>query len=585
MLIKAAGIVAEHYARGAPVESVGAVLGRLAKAEPSIAAAVIGGLARGWPKGKAAELDAQIESDLEQLLTRLSPDSRGLLVKLARSWGSTRFEKYAREVTVSLLRRLDDDALAAEQRLAAAVQLIEFQPLEKEAVVALLARVSPQTPPALAAGIIAALQASESPEVSTLLILRLPGLTPQSRSAAIALLLSRPRSTAALLEAVDRAAVQLAELSLDQKQALAAHPQESIRRRARQLLNRGGALPNPDRQKVLAQLLPITKETGNAEAGKAVFKKQCAKCHMHGGEGTRIGPDLTGMAVHPKAELLTHIIDPSRNVEGNFRVYTVVTDDGLVLNGLLAAESKTAIELFDAEGKKRVVLREEIDELVASPKSLMPEGFEKQVERQDISNLLEFLTQRGKFLPLDLSKVATIASDRGMFVNKQADAERLIFPDWGPKTFSGVPFQLTDPQGGKVANVILLHGPNGAVTSQMPRSVELPCNGPARAIHLLSGVSGWGYPLGREGSVSLVVRLHYADGEREDHELKNGLHFADYIRRVDVPKSEFAFKLRNQQIRYLAVVPRRSGDIERIELIKGPDRTAPVVMAVTLEAR
>ena len=36
----------------------------------------------------------------------------------------------------------------------------------------------------------------------------------------------------------------------------------------------------------------------------------------------------------------------------------------------------------------------------------------------------------------------------------------------------------------------------------------------------------------------MIVRLHYADGKTEDHELKNGVHFADYIRRVDVPGVE-----------------------------------------------
>jgi hypothetical protein len=79
--------------------------------------------------------------------------------------------------------------------------------------------------------------------------------------------------------------------------------------------------------------------------------------------------------------------------------------------------------------------------------------------------------------------------------------------------------------------------------------------------------------------------LHYSDGESEDHELLNGVHFADYIRKVDVPESELAFMLRNQQMRYLAVYPKRLDVIEYIELVKGPDRTAPVVMAITLETR
>jgi hypothetical protein len=112
----------------------------------------------------------------------------------------------------------------------------------------------------------------------------------------------------------------------------------------------------------------------------------------------------------------------------------------------------------------------------------------------------------------------------------------------------------------------------------------LPVNAKTKTVHLLSGVSGWGHPFGREGSVSLIVRLHYADGTTEDHELRNGVHFADYIRRVDVPGSEFAFRLRGQQIRYLAVEARRPDVVvERLELVKGPDETAPVVMAVTVE--
>ena len=133
-------------------------------------------------------------------------------------------------------------------------------------------------------------------------------------------------------------------------------------------------------------------------------------------------------------------------------------------------------------------------------------------------------------------------------------------------------------------NVILLYGPEGRIPPKMPKQVAVPCNAPAKAIHLLSGVSGWGYPFGKKGSVSLIVRLHYEDGKTEDHELKNGIHFADYIRRQDVPDSEFAFGLRGRQIRYFAIHPERTDKIKEIEFIKGPDDTAPVVMAVTVEA-
>ncbi len=129
------------------------------------------------------------------------------------------------------------------------------------------------------------------------------------------------------------------------------------------------------------------------------------------------------MAAHPKGELLVHILDPSRSVEGNFLQYTVATTDGRILNGLLASETKTSIDLLDAEGKKQTILREDIDELASSKKSLMPEGFEKSVPPAGAGRPLQFLAQKGKYLPLDLRKVATTTTTKGM-VSDSVDGRR-----------------------------------------------------------------------------------------------------------------------------------------------------------------
>ena len=82
----------------------------------------------------------------------------------------------------------------------------------------------------------------------------------------------------------------------------------------------------------------------------------------------------------------------------------------------------------------------------------------------------------------------------------------------------------------------------------------------------------------------MIVRLHYEDGKTEDHALKNGIDFADYNHRVNVPGSQLAFTLRGKQLRYLVVRPERAARIENIEFVKGSDDTAPVVMAVTIES-
>ena len=580
----ALAIISEHYARGVPADTAPALVASLGNASAKVVDPILAGLSKGWPRNKPVALTDDADKALVNLLEKLPPSSRGNLINLALRWGSKLLESHIAEISKSFLDIAMSDKAKDSERMAAARQLVEFRKSDSQVVTELLKLITPRTPADLSTGVLEAIGASDSPEVGTMLIGSLSTLTPSVRPTAIRLLLSRTDWAKALVNGLEQGQLQLTDLSLDQKQSLANHVDKSIAERVKPLMARGGGLPNPDRQKVVEELMPLTEKSGDAAAGKLVFKKTCIKCHTHSGEGTKIGPDLTGMAVHPKKELLIHIIDPSRSVEGNFRIYSVQTDDGKVYSGLLASETKTAIELIDVEAKKHQILRENIEELVASTKSLMPEGFEKQHTAQELTDLLEFLTQRGKFLPIPINKVATAVTTRPLFHNGEHDEQKLIFPDWTPKIFEGIPFVLIDPQGDRIPNAIMLHGTNGDKPPRMPRSVSLPCNSPARLIHFLGGVSGWGAPASPAGTPTLTVKLKYSDGQTEEHVTKNGDVWADYITRVDVPGSKFAYRLRGQQIRYFTIVPRRPDLIESIELLKGNDVTSPIIMAVTIES-
>jgi putative membrane-bound dehydrogenase-like protein len=575
--------VAEHWARGGPSASAGDLVAALVGGDPAVNESILRGVARGWPKNRPVAVDGAMEDSLKRLAVELTPAARAQLVHLVGSWGNQAFDRLGAEIAASFWATIRDEKLSDWRRVDAAKQLIELRVTDPTVARGLLELIAPRMSSELAAGLLEAVSASKAPQVGEAFVALVPRLTPGLRARVFRALLGRSDWVPALVDALERDPTRLSELALDQKQALAAHPNREIAARAKRLLERGGGLPDPDRQQVIDQLAAQLREGGDPARGKLVYDQQCAKCHRYNGVGGQVGPDLSGMAAIPRHELVIHILDPSRSVEGNFVQYTVATTDGQVLSGLLASESKTSVELIDAEGKHHIILRDDIDELTASKKSLMPDGFEKQIPAADINNLLAFLTQPGKYRPIDLSKAATIVSTRGMFEDADSDPERLVFADWSPKTVDGVPFVLIDPQGDRVRNVVLLYGPQGKFPPTMPKSVELACNSSARAIHLLSGVSGWGYPYGRRGSVSLIVRLHYKDGTVEDHRLVNGVHFADYIQVVDVPGSKLAFNLRKQQIRYLSVEPKKKDSIERIELIKGPDRSAPVVMAVTVE--
>jgi putative membrane-bound dehydrogenase-like protein len=578
-------IVAEHYARGTDFSQLSGLLNRLKDANVADAETLLGGFAAGWAKDRKAELDDSARDTLVALMPRLGLDGQLHLAALDGCWGMAgRFEKTIAGLRKKFLAAVADENKSEKERIEAAQRLAQTQP-DRAMLESLLAEVSPKASPTLAAGILDAAGQATSPEVAVVLIEHWNQLTPRLRQRGVAVLLGRPGWSRALLDALDKGTVSATDLSLDQTQQLTNHPDRRLAWRARTLLARGGRLPSPDRKKVLDEYLPLVEKTGDARKGFEVFKNICAKCHRHGDIGEAIAPNLTGFNVHPKSKILQKMLDPNSSVEGNYRQYTVTTKAGRVINGLLAAETQTAFEIVDTEAKRHTVLRDDIEEMTASNRTIMPEGFEKQLSKDDIVNLLEFLTAKGKYVPIALDKVATISSAQGMFQRIEDPYERLIFSDWKTKMFQDVPFQLVDPQRGRANNVILLHSPNGTIPPKMPKSVTLPCNTAARAIHFLSGVSGWGYPGGEKGSVSLIVRLRYADGKTEEHALKNGEHFADYIRRVDVPGSQFAFALRNQQIRYLAIMPQRTETIKEIELLKGPDQTAPVVMAVTVETR
>ena len=583
-LLNTVSIVANHYARKGDTAQLPRLIHSMTGADARMVQAVLEGLDN-WPESSHPKMTKTRTADFDALAAAAPTEkAKGRIAQLARKWGSEKFEKYLEDLANALVAKVRGETPTDEDKISAVNELVEMRMLDGVVGKALLNSITPQTSPAVSRRIMQSMEASEADEIGPAIVDRLAALTPAIRAAGIRVLLRRPNHTQALLGGIESNAVQLSELTLDQKQSLRTHPDKQIQETALAIFERGGSTPDADRLQVLERFVSVTRESGDVANGKLVYAKHCSKCHVHGESGVRIGPDLTGMAVHPKEELLTHILDPNRDVESNYRMYAVETSEGVIMNGLLASESKTSIELIDADGKRHSLLREDIDNLTMGSVSLMPIGFETQISNVEMRDLLEFLTQRGKYLPLDLAKAASITSVRGMFFKPEGEFERLVFDDWAPKSHKGVPFLLVDPRDGKAANAVMLYSSNGEIPPQMPKSVEIACNSSARAIHLLGGIAGWGHPLGTKGSVSMIVRLHYANGQTEDHELRNGEHFADYVRRIDVPASEFAFDLNGKQLRYLTVIPKRTGEkIETISLVKGSDSLAPIVMAMTVE--
>jgi putative membrane-bound dehydrogenase-like protein len=572
--------VSEHYARGGGGDSLGTLLSSLVNSDQKVRDAVITGLARGWPKDKNPQLDDASGKTIAALLPKLSNEARGQMLGLASRWGVKGVDEFIAQAAKEFLGTAADESKPESARIEAADQLIDLRKTDPEAARNLIALLTAKTPPDLATGLIAAVSRSDSPEVGPALIDAMGPMTPTARKAAILALLGKTDRTKSLVDAIEEGKLAMTLLSLDQSQALAAHPDKALAERVKSLLAKGGGLPDPDREKVIQELSPIVLNGGNAARGKEIFKNECLKCHMHSGEGGKVGPDLSGMAAHPKSELIVHILDPSRSVEGNFLQYAVSTTDGRILSGLLAGETKTSIDLLDAEGKKQTILREDIDELAASKKSVMPEGFEKTVGPEGLADLLQFLTQKGKYLPLDLRKVATVTTTKGTISETGRFTGRLNLPDWGLKVIDDVPFSLVDPQDDRVPNAVLLNGSIGDIPPKMPNSVTLPVNAPAKAIHILTAAFGRGGPPSPGDTVPMVVRVHYEDGSTEDHKFKNAARPAPGDRGGP---SRPANGPPAPRLLAQAVIPSKKETIASVELLKGNQPIAPIVLALTVE--
>ena len=292
------------------------------------------------------------------------------------------------------------------------------------------------------------------------------------------------------------------------------------------------------------------------------------------------------MAVHPKEELLIHILDPSRSVEGNYVQYTVATADGRVLNGLLASETRTADRAARRRGQaaRRAARRDRGDGRlgqVAHARGVREAG----PARADLADLLAFLTQRGKYLPLDLGRAATVVSTQGDVLRRgrrrrAADLRRLGRPRrsrasrscWSTRRAAACPTRSCST------------GREGTIPPRMPQSVALPCNAPAQAIHLLSGVQRLGaLPRPRGARLADRPAALRRRPDRGPSRCATASTSPTTSGRVDVPGPKPAFLLGDQQVRYLAIRPKRSRDDRAHRAGQGPGRRhAPFVMAVTV---
>ena len=243
-------------------------------------------------------------------------------------------------------------------------------------------------PPTIQSAAIRALTSFPNSEIAGILLEKHSTLTPAVQAELVDRLMTRTVWIPALLDAVAAGVVPASRIADVRRDIYKQSCNPNIRDRALRLFS--GDVVTP-RATVIAEYQPALSLASDPLRGEQIFRRECANCHRLNKHGHEVGPNLATIQNRSPEQLLVNLLDPSREVAPNFLEYIVVMNDGRISTGVIASETATSITLRQPEGKQLTVLREDIDIMRNSGKSLMPEGLEKKLTPQHMADLIAYL--------------------------------------------------------------------------------------------------------------------------------------------------------------------------------------------------
>ncbi|XOV70616.1 MAG: PVC-type heme-binding CxxCH protein [Verrucomicrobiota bacterium] len=146
----------------------------------------------------------------------------------------------------------------------------------------------------------------------------------------------------------------------------------------------------PD-QTVQQRFEKIAKLSRNTRHGQELFKQNCSVCHLFGGEGASVGPDLNALSDRSGLALLTAILNPNDAIEQTYLAHELVLKDETEWTVLLGEQTADSIAITTTTGEKRSIPNDQVESLRPATRSLMPEGWGEALSDQDLADLIAYL--------------------------------------------------------------------------------------------------------------------------------------------------------------------------------------------------
>jgi PQQ-dependent dehydrogenase (methanol/ethanol family) len=157
------------------------------------------------------------------------------------------------------------------------------------------------------------------------------------------------------------------------------------------------AMPEDDARAIVAWLHSLRNDgpedqiTGDPHAGRVLFfgSAGCSGCHIFGGQGRRLGPDLSRIAEEKSvAELKKDITQPDESLREGYRTVEVRTRDGSSIRGVIKNEDTFSLQMMDEDEKFHFFFKTDLQEVTRPQQSLMPTP---HFSTPDLDNLIAFL--------------------------------------------------------------------------------------------------------------------------------------------------------------------------------------------------
>lgn len=147
------------------------------------------------------------------------------------------------------------------------------------------------------------------------------------------------------------------------------------------------------------ELLSEISSGGDFSRGRRVYNEtatQCNNCHVVDGNGKTFGPDLSSLGAYmTPASILESLLNPNTDIKQGYETLLIRKTDGSIVSGLLQRETEDATLIRIPGGTVISIPKDEISTIENSSYSLMPAGLTASIRRDELIDLMKYLTSLG----------------------------------------------------------------------------------------------------------------------------------------------------------------------------------------------